>query len=189
MFGKGKKDGVKVLEDYKVGYLGGDARYPKAKKTGLDFKLYEDALRIEKVKWFDGLEIPYTQIRDIIISDRQLSGLDIVATGLLSSTLKQANNINVAYVDEEGNERIIRFEMFSGGTVWGTAKKCKEMLDRLVHHQLRKQFMGTEEIIKGNETVQESPMEKIEKLAELKEKGILTEEEFTSKKKELLEMM
>lgn len=189
MFGRKKKDDVKPLETYKVGYLGGDPRYPKAKKTIIHFNLCEDTLVIDPAKWFDGLEVPYERIKDIVITDRQVSGLDLLSTGLLGAvTLKQANNINVAYLDENDNERIICFEMFSGGSVWGTAKKCQEMLDRLIHHQIKDRFIGLQTDVSST-PAELSPLEKIEKLSELKDKGIISDDDFEKKKMELLDQM
>lgn len=190
LFGKKKVEGA--IDTYTVGYLGGHPDYlkdpNKLKKTWIKFNLYDDKFEFENKDWFKGVIIPANKIKDVAIVERQIGGLDALGVGMLASnSLKQPNNINISYVDENNQDVVIRFEMFSGGSVWGTAKKCQEFMDLLVSKQIRSQFMKEGNSSGGNAQT-ESITEKLEKLASLKEKGIITEEEFQEKKKALLEM-
>lgn len=117
------------LYDLNGSNLGGDIRYPKASKACLKLDLYEDRFEIPPAKWFAGLVIPYASVKDVVISDRQLGALDMLATGPMHSAFKQPNNINIRFLDELGDDGLMRFEMYSGGTIFGTANKCKELLD------------------------------------------------------------
>jgi len=191
----------RVISNYKVMYISGHRDYPadpKFLKTHITLNVYENRLEFEPKDWFPGLTINFDTIQDVTLTKRDISGLDVLAVGILAVATKVLNNINIKYTDDNGNTLILIFEMISGGTIWGTAKKCKELLSYIPINQAP-QINQTPQI---NEVSEQKPknekptnndfdsiIETIEKLSELKDKGILTEEEFKSKKEELLKKL
>ena len=71
----------------------------------------------------------------------------------------------------------------------GQARVCQEMLDLLRTKGIMKQFRGTESNKPDNASGSDDILGQIEKLAKLKDQGILTEEEFNQKKSVLLEKL
>ena len=120
--------------------------------------------------------------------------------------MEQKNNIEIEYEDVDGNEQFIRLEMLTGISIYGQAKKCVEFMDVLRQNGILKKFAGNRNAAQNMQGQQmsgvqagETPtagaaqvsngdviLEQIEKLAGLKEKGILSEEEYRQKKSELL---
>ena len=114
--------------------------------------------------------------------------------------MEQKNNIEIEYEDVDGNEQFIRLEMLTGISIYGQAKKCVEFMDVLRQNGILKKFAGNHNAAQNMQGQQMSGvqagetqaangdviLEQIEKLAGLKEKGILSEEEYQQKKSELL---
>ena len=114
--------------------------------------------------------------------------------------MEQKNNIEIEYEDVDGNEQFIRLEMLTGISIYGQAKKCVEFMDVLRQNGILKKFAGNHNAAQNTQGQQMSGvqagetqaangdviLEQIEKLAGLKEKGILSEEEYQQKKSELL---
>jgi hypothetical protein len=177
------------LESYKVVYRGGHPDYPKPKVSGLNFGLYPDRFEVQPTKaakkWFHGLRIPYDQVSDVQIVARQVSSVEGMLGGLNSRQLNQDNNIHITY-DEGGRQLVLRLEMLTGVTVMGQAKKCREFEDRLRNLGIHDQFIKPLSTTAG--AASDLPGQ-IAKLAELRDQGVLTEEEFQAKKAELLSRM
>ena len=90
--------------------------------------------------------------------------------------------------------------MLTGISIYGQAKKCVEFMDVLRQNGILKKFAGNHNAAQNMQGQQMSGvqagetqaangdviLEQIEKLAGLKEKGILSEEEYQQKKSELL---
>ncbi len=93
------------------------------------------------------------------------------------------NNIEITFTNSDGEELTLRLEMLTGISVDGQAVKCKEMLDLLRQNQILKKIQRGQN---QNVVIQDDIPTKIKKLNELKEAGILSEEEFQQKKSELL---
>lgn len=180
---------------YGVTYKGGLAEYPKIKvgeEIGLN--IMEDCFYLKptivSVKWFKEMSIPYDKIKKLEIVERKVSN----AEWLLSSSdsdmksMEQKNTIEISYVDSEGKNQLIRLEMLTGVSIYGQAKKCVEFMDVLRQNGILDKF--TPEENKSNVGGSEVDiLGQIEKLASLKEKGILSEEEFAQKKTALLEKL
>lgn len=113
----------------------------------------------------------------------------LLSSGSNNSDLRQKNVIEIKYLDEVGDEYVVRNEMLTGTTVMGQAKVCQEMIDLLRTKGIMKQFKGTENSHSANASGGDDVLSQIEKLAKLKEQGILTEEEFANKKAALLEQL
>ena len=124
-----------------------------------------------------------------------LTGLPISNTEMLlssggdNSDLRQKNVIEIKYLDEAGDEFVVRNEMLTGFTVMGQEKVCLEMLDLLRTKGIMKQFKGTENSNSNNAFGGDDVLKQIEKLAALKDSGIITEDEFNQKKVVLLEKL
>jgi len=181
---KEKKEGL--ICDYSIIYRGGLADYPKSKSSTIDFLVLNDRFELKPTfaskSWFKGLIIRYDKIKDIVITERQVSTVEGILGGLDSKQLNQKNNIHITF-ETEGAENILRIEMLSGITVMGQAKKCLEFEDRLKTNGIRDKFSKD-----NNNTLSKSDdiPSQIEKLADLLAKGILTQEEFDTKKTDLL---
>lgn len=191
LFGKGKKE-EDLIVSYGVVYKGGHPDYPKEKIGKIEFKVFKDRFELLPTmgtrKWFQGLIIPYTRVLDLQIVQRQLGTVEGILGGLNSRQLNQANNIHITYENEQGQEVLLRLEMLSGITVMGQATKCLELEDRLRVNGVRDKFKQRPTESAGNVPEDDIPSQ-IEKLAGLRNKGILSEEEFETKKADLLSRM
>lgn len=174
---------------YSVIYLGGLAEYPKKQSGEIGFNILPDKFVLKATsasKWFEGLEIPYSKVKEFKIVPRTVSNTEMLlaATSTNMDSLKQENNINITYDDENGHEVMLRIEMLTGISVYGQAGKCREMLDVLRQNNILNQLNKSSN---PQPAVQaDDPFEQIKKLQELKELGVLSDEEFNSKKAELL---
>jgi Short C-terminal domain len=78
--------------------------------------------------------------------------------------------------------------MISGVTVMGQAAKCREFEDRLrtngIHAKFGRQRGSTQTTVP---TADSDPLAQLERLAALKERGLVTDEEFSAKKAALLD--
>ena len=182
------------LKRYEVTYKGGhpDFLLEKKKSPYIIMDIMPDRFSFipkpQSGNWFTGFEIPYNKVISLEIVERTISTAEsFMSSGSNNSDLRQKNVIEITYLDDENEEYVVRNEMLTGTTVMGQAKVCEEMLDLLRVNKIMKQFRGKDE---QNAAVRESGaddiLKQIEKLSELKDKGILTEEEFVSKKNELL---
>lgn len=175
---------------YGVTYIGGLPSLPKKRTGEIGFNIMPDSFYLKPTKtsekFFEDMVIPYDLVQDFQIVKRTVS----MAEGMMannSQNLATDNNIEITYTDSEENEIVLRLEMLTGISVDGQAVKCKEMLDILRQNKILKRLQ------KGNNdapvVVQDDIPTKIKKLNELKEAGILSEEEFQQKKSELLANM
>ena len=140
--------------------------------------------------WFTGFEIPYNRVVSLEIVERTISNTEmLLSSGGDNSDLRQKNVIEIKYLDEAGDEFVVRNEMLTGFTVMGQEKVCLEMLDLLRTKGIMKQFKGTENSNSNNAFGGDDVLKQIEKLAALKDSGIITEDEFNQKKVVLLEKL
>ena len=186
MFGK-KQITEGSFRDYEVIYIGGHPDYPKKKSgSAITFSIMPDNFYLHPTatskKWFEEYKIPYASVNKLEIAQRTVSTAEELLGGINSRQLNQANNIHITYTDEAGKEIVLRLEMLTGVTVMGQAQKCNELMDFLKTNSSMDRFK------KENSAAQTDvePTEEIKKLAELHAQGILTDEEFSAKKKQLL---
>ena len=100
---------------------------------------------------------------------------------------QQENNICITFTVADGTELMLRVEMLTGTTIYAQAGKCREFMDVLRQNGILKRFQN-----KANEQKSDSgndPLKQIEKLASMRDAGILTNEEFEQKKAILLEKL
>ncbi len=180
-----------VLESYKVVYRGGLADLPKPKIGEITFKVKADGFVLEPSnttkKWWNELTIPYSRVNDLAIVARQVSTVEGLLGGVNSRQLNQDNNINIDYTDENGSNVVLRVEMLTGVTVMGQAMKAKEFDDRLRVHGIRSKFGGASETAPAAAAPDHAAQ--LKQIAELRDAGVLTEEEFAAKKSEILARM
>jgi hypothetical protein len=191
-FGRNKETGPAPLESYDVTYKGGLPHLPKAKIGKIVWEIWDDHFQFNpstaSKKFWEPLTIPYEAIADLSVVGRQVSTFEALAGGLNSKQLNQDNNINIAY-DSTVGPVVLRFEMLSGVTVMGQAKKCLEMQDRLRTHQILTRFGGRAASNGVPAGGQADIPAQIHALAQLHAQGILSTEEFESKKSDLLSRM
>ena len=88
----------------------------------------------------------------------------------------------ISYLDSDNKNQVIRLEMLTGVSIYGQAGKCVEFMDVLRQNDIPDKFI--KETTQNTTEAQVDVLGQIEKLSELKEKGILSDEEFNSKKEE-----
>ena len=189
MFGKKKNAVEGSLRTYGVVYLGGHPNYPKKKVGEISLNIMPDCFYLTPTtgsqNWFSEFKIGYDSISKFEIVQRQVSTVEGLLGGVNSRQLNQPNNIHITYANEQNDEITLRLEMLTGVSVMGQAAKCSELLDFLKVNGILNKFKGD---IPSEQKQDDIPAQ-IEKLSGLKDKGIITEDEFTAKKAELLAKM
>jgi len=183
-----------LIDSYMVTYKGGLRELPKAKLGKIELGICRDRFRLTAGndvarKFWTDMEIPYMAISAVEIADRTVTTFEGLAAGLNSRQLNQKNNIDVSFLGADG-PTVLRFEMLTGVTVMGQAKKCQEFEDRLRSHQLRERF-GTVATAPtprygSQQDARPSTADELAKLASLRDQGILSDDEFQAQKSKLL---
>ncbi len=175
------------LDKYDVTYLGGLPDYPSKKLGKINLILRSSGFELRPTlgsqSWFAGFVIPYPRVADVILVQRVVGTAEALLGGFNSRQLNQANNIHII-ADGPNGQLVLRLEMLTGVTVMGQAKKCREFMDRLLTLGIRNQFQQSPSM--APQPAGDDPMWQLERLAELRDKGILTDEEFSVKKAEIL---
>ncbi len=131
--------------------------------------------------WFGDTtyEIPYNKIIEFKTTNRGMGSSANIESILL-----------ISFITDEGKNRRIRLEMLDGFTYVGQEQKLREMINFLDDKGIMGLINNKENDNKsqssnsGNSS--DDPIAQLEKLSMLKQKGIITEEEFQSKKAEML---
>jgi hypothetical protein len=184
-----------ALESYTVIYRGGLADLPKPKSGGIDMLVMVDSFIFEPSsavkKWWNPLTIRFEAIKSFSVEGRQVSTVEGLLGGINSRQLNQDNNLHIDFTDENGNQVLLRLEMLSGITVMGQAVKARQLMDRLrVHGILDRIERNASPVASGAPgTGAGDAHDKLRKLAELHKDGILTDDEFATKKAELLSQL
>lgn len=179
---------------YEVTYQGGHPDFQLGKKNSPFILMdvmpdrFSFLAKPTSEDWFTGFEIFYNQVVSLEIVERTISNAEVLLGGGDNPNQHQKNVMELRYIDGAGDEYVVRNEMLTGLTIMGQAKVCQEMLDLLRTKGIMKQFRGTESKPAANNS-SDDVLGQIEKLAKLKEQGILTEEEFAQKKAALLEKL
>lgn len=178
-----------AIKRYAVTYDGGLQQYPKHKSGEIGLNIMEDCFYMRasytSSDWFEDMAIPYKKIKKLEIIKRKISNAEAflgVGSGDMQS-LEQKNVIEITYLDENDCLQIVRFEMLTGITVYAQAGKCVEFMDILRQNNILEKFKKSN---KKEREEENSVLEKIQKLALLKDSGAITEEEFNEKKATLL---
>ena len=143
------------------------------KKT--DLELQTNPLDESKQKF--KLKIPYEKVLDVqsIITDA--GGSDA-----------WNNWFNILYIDNDGGKIVLRLAM-SAILTWNANTMCHVLQDRLNTNKIRERFRSAGyDTSQAQEPTADIPSQ-IEKLASLCKQGIISEEEFADKKRDLLSRM
>jgi hypothetical protein len=182
-----------LIESYSVVYKGGHPDYPKEKAGMIEFKIFSDRFEFVPTfgtkRWFKGLVILFEKTSSLKIVERQVGTLEGIFGGVNSRQLNQPNNIHITYQLDGEMEVLLRLEMISGITVMGAAKKCQELVDRLNNNNVFEKFRP-----KPSSSGQPGPVSfdiptQIGKLADLRDRQIISQQEFDQKKTDLLSKM
>lgn len=185
------------IERYGVTYIGGLVQYPKKKSGEIGLNIMPDKFVFTATTttkdWFEGLEISYDRIKKLEIVERTISNTEMLLSSSSSdmTSMQQKNNIEITYDNDENIETVLRVEMLTGVSIYGQAGKCREFMDKLRQNQILNKFKSNEEKASSapQQPNQDDPITQLKKLSELKDMGIISEEEFNAKKTELLAKM
>lgn len=132
-----------------------------------------------KVVWKCG----WTSVQEVGLDYFKPSGFRaVMAGGATARMLQQVkNNVAITYHDDHGTQWTAKFQVHGALSIPGEERKATELLGQIIRYKplFRKRLDSTSPIA-------ESPHSKIEALFALKEKGIISEEDFETKKRELL---
>lgn len=180
-----------AIKRYEITYAGGLAQYPKQKIGAIGLNILEDCFCLKPtgttIDWFEEMTIPYAKISKLQIVKRKVNNAEwlLSSSGSDMKAMEQENIIEISYKDIDDKNQVIRLEMLTGVSIYGQAGKCVEFMDVLRQNNILEKFADGEKKQESNGG-QVDVLAQIEKLAKLKESGILTEEEFVQKKTELL---
>lgn len=173
-----------ALIRYEFTYVGGLDDIPKAKSGAWGMNVMPDrfAFRVTNTTkdWLYDLDILYENITDIRIEKRTISNAEMFLGAGNDANQQQENVVVIEYNDSQGRKATLRVEMLTGITIYNQAAKCKELFDLLRRNDI------LDKIKKSETTADSDIVGQIEKLSRLKDSGILSEEEFSTKKAELL---
>ncbi len=170
---------------YEFTYISGLEDIPKAKIGAWGMNVMSDrfAFRVTSTTkdWLYNLDIPYNDISDIRIEKRTITNAEWLLGGGNDANQQQENVVVIEYNDKNGKKSTLRVEMLTGVSIYKQAQKCKELFDILRSNDILDKIRKDENNNTGNDILSQ-----IDKLAKLKAAGVITEEEFTNKKTELL---
>lgn len=182
--------GPQPIAEYKVTYRGGFAHLPKAKVGGIELRWWPDRLTLDPTtaskKFWQPMELPYAAIHNLTIEQRQVSAAENLLSagkGGGSRDLATMNNLHLHYIDQTGQQLLLRLEMLTGVTVTGQAKKCAEMLDMLRANRILDQITTP---AASAPVASAGVADELAKLGQLAQQGILSPEEFVAAKARLL---
>lgn len=190
LFGSGPKEQGE-LDHYTVMYLGGLPAYPKSNSSPLLFKICNDRFVMHPTfgaNWFKAFTIPYQKVQSVDLARRQAGLLEVAMAGADSTQLNTSSIVQVSFADDRGVDLVMRLQMISGLSAQGQAVKAAEMLDLLRSQGILQKFKTTRPTESHPSHAEDIPSQ-IEKLSQLRDKGILSNEEFMMKKVELLKRM
>lgn len=188
------------IKRYEVNYKGGLPGYPKEKDASRYPTIYLDIMpdrfsflpKAKSACWFLGIDIPYNRVVSLEIVERTVSTAEtLVGTMRDNLDFHQKNVLELTYLGEDEEEYVMRSEMATGVTTMGEARVCLELIDILRSNKLMKQFLGKSEPEALPPAPQSANVDVISQLKgykELLDSGIITQEEFDTKKKQLLEL-
>ena len=178
-----------AVKRYSVTYIGGLAEYPKKKSGAIGLNIMPDRFvftpTISTKDWFHTYEIPYDKISELNIEKRTISTSEVLLGAGDSANQQQENVICILYTDAQGQKLTLRVEMLTGGTIFNQAATCREFTALLRQHEITDKFQSAKKE-SGSASSGGDVLAQLEKLNQLKEAGILTEEEFSAKKADLL---
>lgn len=190
LFGSGPKEAGEI-DHYTVMYQGGLPQYPKSNSSPLLLKICNDRLVFHPTfgaSWFKAFAVKLSDITAIELARRQAGLLESALGGLDSTQLNTTSLVEVSFMNGASEELKTRWQMISGLSAQGAAAKAAEMMDLLRSRGLLAQTRQTTAATVSSPSSTDVPSQ-ILRLAELRDKGILSDAEFAEKKAELLQRM
>ncbi len=137
-------------------------------------------------EWFTDLEIPYDKVKKFELVKRTVGNAETFLSGSSAdaAALATLNTMAITYDDENGNEVYLKMEMLTGISVQGQARKCEEMMDILRINKIWQRLNKETGSAKQENTLSEA--DELKKFKELLDSGIISQEEFDAKKKQIL---
>ena len=178
-----------AIARYEFTYVGGleDITEKKTGAWGMNIMPDRFAFKVTSTtkSWLYDLDIPYETVTDIRIEKRTITTAEMFLGAGNDANQQQENVVVIEYDDSEGRKSTLRVGMLTGVTIYNQAAKCKELMDILRRNNILERIQNN-----GNRDNSESGGEdiisQIERLSKLAEAGILSEDEFKTKKAELL---
>ena len=173
---------------YEVIYQGGLIQYPKEKSGAIGLNITPNAFVLKKTigskDWFEDFEIPYDSVQSFSIIKRQAGNWEMMLSSDSASAraTEVENVLAITYFDADNHEVQIRLEMLTGFTVYNQAKTCRDMLDILRQNNILSRLNKNADEQKNSF----SSADELKKYKELLDSGIISQEEFDAKKKQLL---
>ena len=181
-----------ALARYEVTYVSGLPQYPKVKmgSASIGLNVMENHFSFRKTgnskDWFSDFDISYDSIMELYIEKRTITTAEVLLGGGNDANQEQENVICIIFKADTGEELTLRVEMLTGFTIYRQAEKCREFIALLRQHGILQRLEQKKNINNGSGSNNSDILTQIEKLASLKDAGILTDEEFQEKKKSLL---
>ena len=181
-----------ALARYEVTYVSGLPQYPKVKmgSASIGLNVMENHFSFRKTgnskDWFSDFDISYDSIIELHIEKRTITTAEVLLGGGNDANQEQENVICIIFKADTGEELTLRVEMLTGFTIYRQAEKCREFIALLRQHGILQRLEQKKNINNGSGNNNSDILTQIEKLASLKDAGILTDEEFQEKKKSLL---
>lgn len=179
-----------AIERYEVTYVSGLPDIPKRKAGAIGLNIMPECFSFRSTittkEWFPDYDIPYNKISELRIEKRTISTTEVFLGAGDSANQEQENVICILYTDGDGKKLTLRVEMLTGTTIFNQAAKCREFMDLLRQYEIKDKFEAKDKNESNSSSNGTDVLAQIEKLNQLKLAGILTEEEFSSKKADLL---
>lgn len=179
-----------AIERYEVTYVSGLPDIPKRKAGAIGLNIMPECFSFRSTittkEWFPDYDIPYNKISELRIEKRTISTTEVFLGAGDSANQEQENVICILYTDGDGKKLTLRVEMLTGTTIFNQAAKCREFMDLLRQYEITDKFEAKDKNESNSSSNGTDVLAQIEKLNQLKLAGILTEEEFSSKKADLL---
>lgn len=179
-----------AIERYEVTYVSGLPDIPKRKAGAIGLNIMPECFSFRSTittkEWFPDYDIPYNKISELRIEKRTISTTEVFLGAGDSANQEQENVICILYTDGDGKKLTLRVEMLTGTTIFNQAAKCREFMDLLRQYEITDKFEAKNKNESNSSSNGTDVLAQIEKLNQLKLAGILTEEEFSSKKADLL---
>ena len=175
---------AKPLVSYRVIYMGGIPAFPGILgRTTLSLYEHGFSLTSEKLKnqYFSYADV----VSWLVIRERSS-----YAAANPSATFGP-RHIRIEYVDEREQTQAILLEMFSSVFLPKQARDCQKLIALMKQHKIFDKFRPATPLphADAGKPASFEAVELIEKLAALHQAGVLTDEEFQSKKAQLLEKL
>jgi len=178
-----RPDSGEFVFSQSASYRGGLSGFPgQGKKAGFAV-VFENCFCFfdNQVRW----AVPYEKILRADLDFFQPSGLRAVLAGTSAIMMQRVrNNVAITYLADEGTEYTAKLQIHGALSIPGEEAKASELLNHILRFKSR--FARAVHAPQGGG---DDVAARLEKLADLKNKGIITDAEYQAKRKDLLERL